>query len=128
MKVVDEYDEPGLLDLLGQSYLMEGDTKEAARWWRLSTDRDPDRVGPWIDLGRAALQDHRPQDALEPLGRAVALDGKQYRALQFLCSAYKMLGRSDEAARFRKQADEVRRAQEATAPPSGMGAMPGPSR
>jgi tetratricopeptide (TPR) repeat protein len=127
LAVVDQYDEPELLDLLGQSYFLEGNTEQAEHWWRLSSERNPDRVRPWLNLGRVAIQERRAQDAVDSLHRAVALDGKHFRALQLLSSAYKMLGRTDEAQRYQKRAEEVRRAQEATAPPSGMGAMPGPT-
>jgi len=117
---VEQYDEPGLLDLLGHSYFLEGNAEQAEHWWRLSTERDPNRVGPWINLGQVAFQEHRPQDAVDSLSHAVALDGKQYRALSLLSSAYKMLGQNDKALRYQKRAEEVRRAHRTTASPSGI--------
>jgi tetratricopeptide (TPR) repeat protein len=111
---VEQFTEPGLLDLLGRSYFLDGNAEEAEHWWRLSVERDPNRVSPWINLGRVALQDHRPQDAVDLVNHAVALDGKQYRAFQLLSSAYKMLGQNDKALRYQNQAEEVRRAQQQT--------------
>jgi tetratricopeptide (TPR) repeat protein len=120
LAIVDQYDEPALLDLLGRSYFLEGNVEQAEQWWRRSTERDPNRAGPWINLGEVAFQEHRLQDAVDSLSHAVALDGKKYRALQLLGSVYKMLGQNDKATRYQKQAEDVRRAQGATTSPTGM--------
>ncbi|MFO0909154.1 MAG: tetratricopeptide repeat protein [Isosphaeraceae bacterium] len=72
-KAVETNREPGLFDLMGRACLDDGDPVEAAEWWRRSTEIDPERVAPWLHLGKLALKGGNPAEAAELLNRALSL-------------------------------------------------------
>jgi len=81
--------------------LLESDDREAAApEFERALELDPsDRVG-WVGLARVALQEGRPEQALEALERASALRGSNDGYIQLLLgTTYARLGRTTEAER-----------------------------
>ncbi|MHC5544458.1 tetratricopeptide repeat protein, partial [Singulisphaera rosea] len=62
-----------LAGLLGRAYHQEGDLAAAERTWRTAKEWDPELAGPWLELGKLALNQDRPAEALELLEHAEAL-------------------------------------------------------
>jgi tetratricopeptide (TPR) repeat protein len=102
-RALGEDDEAKVADLLGQSYYLEGAYDEAERYWRLATLWKPDRFGTWWRIGKLELERGRPEEAVEPLRRAVALQPNASGPLYSLSLAYRRLGRTDESNRLAEQ-------------------------
>ena len=96
--------DPGLMDLLAQTYLDEGDRDEAERWWRRSIEREAGRAQPWLQLGRLALQRQTPAEAVDALSRANELRPGDYETLAALAAAHRLLGHAGPAAEFQAEA------------------------
>ncbi|MGE3818664.1 MAG: tetratricopeptide repeat protein [Isosphaeraceae bacterium] len=113
-------DDVGLLEVLGQACLEEGDLDEADRHWRRAAERSPGRAKPWRVLGRIRLRSQRAEEAVTFLNRALEIDPEHYETLASLAAAYRVLGRLDQARELESRAATARRA----LPPSatGMGA------
>ncbi len=115
-------DVPGAvrLERLGLSYLEQGQIDEAERAWKEAERRDPENVAVCVDLGRLSLRQGHWEEAAERFERALKRSPLGLDVLYNLSQAYRMMGRLDEAERFRRLADRQRRVQ----PPSrtGMGA------
>jgi tetratricopeptide (TPR) repeat protein len=110
-------DDAGLMELLGLSYSHLGLVDQAERCWREAERRDPDNADVCLDLGRLAMARHRWGEAVEMLTRAATRSRDSVEPLYSLSQAYRMLGDRAEAERYRRLADERRRAQ----PPRGGG-------
>jgi tetratricopeptide (TPR) repeat protein len=120
-------EDPELRFLLARAYQLDGNVVEAARAARRATELNPDAPGPWAFLGRLELSQGRAQAALEPLERALAVDGQSYSTLYSLIQANTQLGRRDEVARLTARAEALRLRLGGT-PTTGMNpdAMPKP--
>lgn len=114
-----------LAGLLGRAYHQEGDLAAAERTWRKAKEWDPELAGPWLELGKLALNQDRPAEALELLERAEALKPGSPATAYSLSLAHRRLGHLPEAERFAARADELRR--RARAPLKGMAPSPSPS-
>ncbi len=101
-------DDPKVADLLGQSYYLEGALDEAERFWRLALQWDADRYGTWWRLGKLQLQRGRPAEALASLQRASAIQPNALGPLYSLSLAFRRLGRTAEADRCMKRAEQIR--------------------
>jgi tetratricopeptide (TPR) repeat protein len=124
-KALAENEDPLLRRLLGTAYYVEGNFSEAERAFHRAVEAEPTFYEAWLDLGRVAQAQKRPADAVEPLLRAHRLSPETYEPVYRLSQVYRMLRRTEEADRFGKLADEIRR--RSPPPTSGMGAMPTPS-
>ena len=102
-RALGEGDDAKVVDLLGQSYYLEGAFDDAERCWRQAILLKPDRVGTWWRIGKLELQRGRPMEAIEPLRRAIALEPKAIGPRYTLSLAYRRLGRREEADRLRAQ-------------------------
>lgn len=113
-------DDVGLLEVLGQACLEEGDFEEAERCWRLAAEQSPSRAKPWRVLGRIRLRSQQAEEALTFLDHALAIDPRNYETLALMARACRVLGRLDQARELESRATEARLA----LPPStsGMGA------
>jgi tetratricopeptide (TPR) repeat protein len=107
-RALGEGDDAKVVDLLGQSYYVEGAFDDAEHCWRLAIFWDPERFGAWWRLGKLELQRGRPKEAIEPLRRAIALQPKAIGPLYSLSIILRRLGREDEADRLKEQADRLR--------------------
>lgn len=112
--------EAARLERLGLSYLEQGRIEDAERAWKEAERRDPENVAVCVDLGRLLLHRGRWQEAAERFERALKRSPVSLNVLYNLSQANRMMGRLDEAERFRRLADHQRRIQ----PPrrTGMGA------
>lgn len=119
-RALAERDDAVLQSLLGRSYLLDGDRDRADEAFRRALARNARVASAWLGLGQIALERGRAAEALEPLQRARQLAPKSLEAVHGLAHAYRLLGRPEEARRFRDLAATLRR--QATEPSRGMGA------
>jgi len=121
-RALTEGDDAGLAALLASAHRQLGDLDEAERWWRVATGWDPKLAGPWLNLGRLAIQRDRPSRAIEPLRRAAELLPDDPGPPYSLSLARRRLGETAEADRLLRQADRLRAGAGTTA--GTMGQMP----
>jgi tetratricopeptide (TPR) repeat protein len=114
----------GLMELLGLSYHQEGRVETAEHWWRKAVEREPGNADAWLDLGHLALNRRQWSEAVVLLTRAAELSPEAVEPLHNLAQAYQMLGKTAEAAQYRRKAADRRAAHP---PAGGMGAMPVPA-
>jgi tetratricopeptide (TPR) repeat protein len=117
--------DPRQMDLLGVAHQWEGDMVEAERCYRQAAEWNPQLAPAWLHLGKLLLQPARGQteEAIAHLKKAAELEPESVEAPYTLSLAFRRLRRQDEADRYQKLADELRR----QAPPAatGMSEMPG---
>jgi tetratricopeptide (TPR) repeat protein len=113
------------MDLLGLAYQSEGALDDSERCYRRAAEWDPKLFSAWLHLGRLLMQpnQNRPDDAIACLKRAEELAPTSFEPPYSLSLAYRRLGRDDEAERYQKRTEDLRRQQ--GAPATGMGVMPG---
>ncbi len=113
-------EDAGLMELLGVAYSHLGQIDQAERCWREAERRDPNNADLCLDLGRLALRRGRKNEAVAFFERAARLSPDAVEPLYSLSQAHRLAGRIAEADRYRRLADDRRRA----LPPrnSGMGA------
>jgi tetratricopeptide (TPR) repeat protein len=105
------------MELLGLTYSHLGSTDEAERCWREAERRDPDNADVCLDLGRLAMSRRRWDEAIGFFKRAAGRSTDAVEPFYNLSQAYRMLGDRGEAERYRRLADDRRRAR----PPRGEG-------
>ena len=115
-----------LAALLASSHRQLGNLGEAERWWRTALGWNPDLAGPWLGLGRLALQRGDAAGAIEPLTRAAGLSPRDPAPVYSLSLARRRLGATAEADRLRQQADKLRDAS-GSGTTGTMTTTPGPS-
>jgi tetratricopeptide (TPR) repeat protein len=98
---------------LGDAYIRTGDFERAQQALDRALLLEPNTNSPFILLGKVLLKQQNPLMAKMYLERALQIDPKNYMAHYLLGQAYRSLGRSDDAAREYKTADEI---QQASAP------------
>ncbi len=108
------------LERLGLSYLEHGQVDEAEQAWKEAERLDPENVAVCVGLGRLSLSRGHGEEAATRFERALKRSPLGLDILYNLSQAYRMMGRIEEAERYRRLADRQRRVQ----PPSrtGMGA------
>jgi SAM-dependent methyltransferase/Tfp pilus assembly protein PilF len=80
-----------------------GQFGEAEQLYRSILEADPRQVDCWHFLGMIALQDGRPEAALDLMGKAIAANGGIAAYHGGIAEAFRALGRRDEAiAHYRK--------------------------
>jgi tetratricopeptide (TPR) repeat protein len=107
-RALGEGDDAKVVDLIGQSYYLEGAFDDAERCWRQAILWEPNRVGTWWRIGKLELQRGRPLEAIEPLRRAIALQPTAIGPHYTLSLAYRGLGQTEEADRHAKQVNRLR--------------------
>lgn len=117
-----EFSEPVFIDLLGLARFQQGDRAEAAAEWNRSIERDSARFFPHFQLGKLAVLEGRPAEALPHLETADRLEPNQYNVVRTLSTAHRMLGHEAEARRYVRAAEKLRAAQPASS--GGMGSPP----
>ena len=75
----------------------QGDAAEAARLCQEIVEKEPTNAQAWQLLGMARIVGEQFQPAIEPLERALALDGRNAQTLCLLGTACSRLGQGDEA-------------------------------
>jgi tetratricopeptide (TPR) repeat protein len=104
-------EDASLMELLGVTYAEQEATDQAERCWRRAERWDPDTADVCLDLGRLAMGRLRWDEALSFLERAARHSPESIEPLYNLGQVYGMLGKPEEAARYRRPADERRKAQ-----------------
>ena len=99
-----------LAALLASAHRQLGDFDEAEHWWRVASGLDPKLPGPWLGLGRVALQRGRPEQAIDPLRRAGELSPSDSGPVYSLSLARRRLGDIAEADRLLHRAEKLRAA------------------
>ncbi len=115
---ITPYCDPVLLDFLGAAQRDAGDRDGAERSWRESARRAPNSLNPWLRLGTLDLDRKRYANAAESLEKAVAIAPDMIEANHLLASAYRHLGRLDDAKTVQAKVDELRKG--ARPKPGGM--------
>jgi tetratricopeptide (TPR) repeat protein len=109
-RALSREDDPVLVDLLGSAYRAEGRDAEAESCWKKAAESDPKLFRPWLNLGSLALATDRPAEAVAFLEKAHALGGGGALEPTYLLGvAYGRAGRPEDARRFQKKAEEIRR-------------------
>ncbi len=98
---------------LGDAYIRAGDFERAQQALDCALLLEPNTNTPFILLGKVLLKQQNPLMAKMYLERALQIDPKNYMAHYLLGQAYRAVGRTDDAAREYKAADEI---QQASAP------------
>jgi tetratricopeptide (TPR) repeat protein len=98
---------------LGDAYIRTGDFDRAQQALDRALLLEPNTNAPFILLGKVLLKQQNSLMAKMYLERALQIDPKNYMAHYLLGQAYRALGRTDDAAREYKAADEI---QQASAP------------
>jgi tetratricopeptide (TPR) repeat protein len=113
-KALSSAPDGALLNILGQTYFLQGMLDDADRCFRQATEvATTDHLG-YVNLARVAIQRHQQEEALGHLNRALVLAPRRYSVLYTLASVYRLLGRKSEAAQVEQSLAELREA-----PPPG---------
>jgi tetratricopeptide (TPR) repeat protein len=80
---------------------------EAVPYYEKAIRFNPKYREALLELGQSQVTLHHPEDALEPLRRAIAIDPDSSEAHYILGTAYRMLGRSTDAVREREIAGRL---------------------
>jgi len=107
-RALTEGNNAALAAMLASAYRQLGDLDQAERWWRVAAGWEPRMAGPWLGLGRLALQRGRPEQAIEPLRRAGELSPNDAGPVYSLSLARRRLGDVAEADRLLRRADQLR--------------------
>jgi tetratricopeptide (TPR) repeat protein len=98
---------------LGDAYIHTGDFDRAQQALDRAVMLEPNTNAPYILLGKVLLKQQNSMMAKMYLEHALQIDPKNYMAHYLLGQAYRALGRTEDAAREYKSAEQI---QEATAP------------
>jgi tetratricopeptide (TPR) repeat protein len=115
--------DPGLMNKLGNIYVIEGNVEQATRCFHQAAEWDPNQYGPYLGLAKLALQRRQPQDALGHLKKAKLLAPRQYEVLYTLASVYRQLGQIADAERTQDALKHLRVSSDSPQLPLG-GAWP----
>jgi tetratricopeptide (TPR) repeat protein len=107
-RIVDQRDDPALIDILGSAYFAEGQEDDAEHCWKRVTEIEPSFHRPWLNLGKLALRRGRLDDAIPYFEKAHSLDRTIYEPAYQLSLAYRRLGRAQDSERYRKLAESLR--------------------
>lgn len=86
-----------------------GQLFEAEMLYRQVLGGDRNHFGSLHHLGIIALQRGQPQAAIEPIGRAIAIDGRDPECRYHIAVAFQSLGRLDEAVTEYREAIRLKR-------------------
>ncbi|HEV3167737.1 MAG TPA: hypothetical protein VGZ22_27280 [Isosphaeraceae bacterium] len=120
--------DPVQMDLLGSALQWEGELDKAEECYRQAIEWDPNLGPAWLHMGRLLMQPqiNKTEEAVTYLKRAVELDPASFEAPYTLSLAYRRLRRKEDADRYQRLAEELKRKGPPT--PGGMGEMPDPPR
>jgi tetratricopeptide (TPR) repeat protein len=124
-KALARGEDPLLLKLLGTADYVVGDFEGARRSWNRAVEIEPNLGEAWLDLGRLAQAENRPADAVPVLLQAYKLMPNSHEPAYRLARVYRLLGQADQADRYQRRSEELRKLY----PPQsgGMGPMPSPA-
>ena len=88
-----------IYDRLGDAYTRSGDYIKAQQSLQQALLLEPNSTGPYIQLGKVLLKRQDPVNAMRYLERAERMDPGNYITHSLLGQAYRMVGRTEDAAR-----------------------------
>lgn len=102
----------GVYDRLGDAYIRTGDYTKAQQALQRAVLLEPTSTGPYILLGKVLLKRQDPASATTYLERAAKMDPGNFMTHSLLGQAYRSLGRTDDAARETRMAQDLQTASE----------------
>lgn len=94
--------------ILGRVCEQRGDEQGARQYWEEAVARDPSFVPALRELGRLALLQQQPNEALTWLVRAYDAEPQDLATVQALAAAYRQLGQEEAALRVLKDSEAAR--------------------
>ena len=94
-----EQSDAALVELLGQSYLLDNEPEKAEACWQKAIEIDDTFVDTWLDLGQLANRRRQWPEAITFLNRAIELDPAQIESHYALGIALRNQGNIAEAER-----------------------------
>lgn len=92
--------------ILGLCYQQKGDTEKARQFFEEAVARDPTHLRSLVELGKLALMERKPEEAVKWFEKATALAPSDDGAWQGLIAAYRQMGdheKAEEIARRRRR-------------------------
>lgn len=86
-------------DFAGFAYQQSGDLNQAERWFQVALQQDPTVATAWFGLAQIRLSQHRPEDAIPYLNKALELQANAEGYHYALGMALEQLSRPKEALR-----------------------------
>jgi len=83
--------------MLGLSAWKAGEMEAAESAFERALELDPQHVKSWLNLARVRLDTDRPEEALEAIDEALAIDSESSVAVRLQGRAYHQLGQAEEA-------------------------------
>ncbi len=99
--------------LLGQVLLLKNDTAGAAKSFEAAIAGNPSYRDALFGLGKAELNLGHPEQAVDPLRRAIELDPNSTQAHFVLGTALRRLGKTAEGVREQKLSEQIHQKQDA---------------
>ncbi|HWC19921.1 MAG TPA: tetratricopeptide repeat protein [Terriglobales bacterium] len=103
----------GTYDRLGDSYSRVGKYDDAERALQRAILLDATATGPYILMGKVLIKKKDYASAMNYLQKALRMDPSNYMTHHLMGEAYRGVGRTDDAERELKRAEELQTAQEA---------------
>jgi tetratricopeptide (TPR) repeat protein len=107
-KALSNAPDASLLNILGQTYFLQGMLDEANRCFREAAELATTDHLAYMNLARVAIQRHEQEEALKQLNRARGLAPRRYSVLYTLASVYRQLGRKAEANQVEESLEQLR--------------------
>jgi len=102
----------GVYDRLGDAYTRSGDYLKAQQALQRAVLLEPTSTGPYILLGKVLLKRQDPASAITYLERAEKMDPSNFMTHSLLGQAYRLMGRTEDATRETRRAQELQTASE----------------
>jgi predicted Zn-dependent protease len=102
----------GVYDRLGDAYTRSGDYMKAQQALQRAVLLEPTSTGPYILLGKVLLKREDPASAITYLERAEKMDPSNFMTHSLLGQAYRLMGRTEDATRETRLAQELQTASE----------------
>src|SRR6185437_7021878 len=103
---------PGTYDRLGDSYSRVGKYDDAERALQRAILLDATATGPYILMGKVLVKKKDFASAANYLQKALLMDSSNYMAHHLMGETYRGLGRTDDAERELRRAEQLQSAQE----------------
>ena len=94
----------GILESVGQDYVLLGDWTDADKWTLRAIQMEPTDADAWYSLGRIRFSEQRFGDALSCFQRVLVLSPRSVKAENNLGLAYEALNQTDAAVAAYRQA------------------------
>lgn len=118
IKALSNAPDASLLNLLGQTYFLQGALEDADRCFRQAADLATTDHLAYVNLAKLAILRHEREEALKQLNHARALAPRRYSVLYTLASVYRQLGRTAEANQVEQSLEQLRQLSASRAPVS----------